>query len=278
MTGRRAMIAAVLAMAASVSAYGDASVIAEVGGRRLTKDDVITELLRIRRAGDVGQALKTMTPVGRKQVLDDLIAERLYALEAKASGLDRDPKVAQAILRATDAILSDAYVERALNEPPISDAGLRSYFDAHKSGFTAAARVKARHIVVKTRAEADDVLGTLQHGGDFAAVAASRSIDATTKTQGGDLGWIPRGVMTPAFENVVFTLKPGALSGVIETSYGFHVVRVDDAQEPAIPAFDAVKDQVRQHLIAERRRALVDQLQRTYPVTIHQDVLESLGK
>jgi peptidyl-prolyl cis-trans isomerase C len=85
-------------------------------------------------------------------------------------------------------------------------------------------------------------------------------------------------VMTPAFENVVFTLKPGALSGVIETSYGFHVVRVDEVQEAAVPAFDVVKDQVRQYLIAERRRALVEQLQRTYPVTIHQDVLESLGK
>ena len=278
MTGRRAAFAVVLAMAAGVSAYGDASVIAEVGGRRITKDDVISELLRIRRAGDVGQALKTMTPAGRKQVLDDLIAERLYALDAKATGLDRDPKVAQAIARATEAILSEAYIERALNESPVSDAGLRSYFDAHKAGFIAPARVKARHIVVKTRAEADEVLAMLEQGGDFAAAAASRSIDETTRKQGGDLGWIPRGVMTPAFENVVFTLKPGALSGVIETSYGFHVVRVDDVQEAAVPAFDAVKDQVRQHLIAERRRALVDQLQRTYPVTIHQDVLESLSK
>jgi peptidyl-prolyl cis-trans isomerase C len=278
MTGRRAMFGAVLAMTVSVSAYGDSSAIAEVGSGRITRDDVITELLRIRRAGDVGQALKTMTPAGRKQVLDDLIAERLYALGAKASGLDREPKVAQAIARASDAILSDAYIERALNESPISDAGLRSYFDAHKTVFVTPARVKARHIVVKTRAEADDVLAMLQHGGDFAAAAASRSIDETTRKQGGDLGWIPRGVMTPAFETVVFTLKPGALSGVIETSYGFHVVRVDDVQEAAVPAFDAVKDQVRQHLVAERRRALVDQLQRTFPVTIHQDVLESLGK
>lgn len=96
---------------------------------------------------------------------------------------------------------------------------------------TTAEQVHARHILVDTQEEADAALVRLQAGEDFSAVAQELSTDAATKDQGGDLGWFPRGVMDQTFEDAAFGLQPGQLSGVVETSYGFHIILVDEHVE-----------------------------------------------
>jgi hypothetical protein len=267
-----------LLLVASSSVPVVAQTVADVGPARVTQDDLIASLMDLRHTGDLTLALKTMTAAGREQVLDDLVARRLFALAGRRDGLDRDPAVKAAIDRAVDAILADAYAERAFAKEPITDQTLRAYYDSHKTELITPATVKARHIVVKTRPEAQRLLAELREGADFVTLAAERSTDSATRANGGELGWVPRGVMTPAFESVVFDLKPGQLSDVVETSFGFHVVRVDDVQQPVIPAFEIVKDQLRQRLAAERRKALIDRLKANYPVAVHRDVLDSLTK
>jgi len=97
-----------------------------------------------------------------------------------------------------------------------------------------AEQVHARHILFKTREEAEKALERLKNGEDFAALAQELSQDTATKDQGGDLGWFPRGQMEAAFEEAAFALQPGQLSEIIETSYGFHLILVEerDANRP----------------------------------------------
>jgi len=86
-----------------------------------------------------------------------------------------------------------------------------------------AEQAHARHILVQTEDEANKVLERLAAGEDFAAVADEVSTDTT---EGGDLGWFPRGWMVPEFEEAAFALQPGETSGIVQTSYGYHIINM----------------------------------------------------
>ncbi|HLZ07372.1 MAG TPA: peptidylprolyl isomerase, partial [Chloroflexota bacterium] len=103
---------------------------------------------------------------------------------------------------------------------------------------TTAEQVHARHILVKTEAEALAAKKELDGGADFAAVAAKYSIDTGSKDKGGDLGWFSRGMMIPEFEQAAFTLQPGTISAPVKSSYGYHLIEVleKDPNRPLDPA------------------------------------------
>jgi len=89
-------------------------------------------------------------------------------------------------------------------------------------------QVHARHILVETEEEAQTVLARLEAGEDFVSLAKELSTDESTREDGGDLGWFPRGVMVPEFEEAVFVLQPGKTSDIVQTSFGYHVILVEE--------------------------------------------------
>jgi len=129
----------------------------------------------------------------------------------------------------------------------VSDAEVQEAFDKNKASLQAApATVTFRQVVVGPKAtpaakkvalaKADALLAEIKKGGDFELIAKRESMDPASKPQGGDLGWNRRGTMVPEFDRVMFALPPGQISPVIETPFGYHIIRVDRVQASEVKA------------------------------------------
>jgi len=137
----------------------------------------------------------------------------------------------------------------------ISDDQLRKQYQDEIDSYRVPERVKVRHILIKTqgkpkdeapklKAKAEGILDQLKHGADFADLAKKDSEDPGSGSKGGELGWIVRGQTVPAFEKSAFSLKPGELSGIIETEYGYHIIQVEEKQPGHTQSFEEVRPQL----------------------------------
>jgi peptidyl-prolyl cis-trans isomerase D len=146
-----------------------------------------------------------------------------------------------------------------------SEEQVRKVYDEHlEDRFTDVEKIHARHILVqvkagaddatkaKARAEAEDLLKQARGGADFAELAKKHSKDPGSASKGGDLGFFPRGGMVPAFEAVAFGLEPGQISDVVETQFGFHIIKVEEKKPGGPRPFDDVREQIQKELVAER--------------------------
>ncbi|MGC9064689.1 MAG: peptidylprolyl isomerase, partial [bacterium] len=133
----------------------------------------------------------------------------------------------------------------------ITDKELMDFFVKNKSSFDEKEMVMARHILVKTQEEAQDVLNRLKRGEDFAKLAKEKSIDTATKDQGGEMGWIGRGAVDSALENVLFSLKKGEMTPIVKTAFGYEIAQVQDKKAARSVPFNEVKDKVRESYIAD---------------------------
>jgi peptidyl-prolyl cis-trans isomerase D len=150
-------------------------------------------------------------------------------------------------------------------EPEVNDAELRAFYDRNLSRYQVDERVRASHIILMTmgkseeeikqvEARAQEVLAKVKAGGDFAELAKQYSEDTGNKDQGGDLGWVVRGQMVPAFEQATFALQPGQISDVVKTEYGYHVIKVHERDRAHMQTFDEVKDQIRQEIAQQKQQ------------------------
>ncbi len=148
--------------------------------------------------------------------------------------------------------------------PPPSDRQIANYYQDNLLRFTMPAMVRASHIVrhpkpdvpsERLKEQMETILVRLKAGEDFGTLAAEHS---DCPERGGDLGYFAAGQMVPEFENVVFALKPGQISGVFETSFGFHIAKVIDKRPPTPVQLDQVRQVIRDELIKQSRQKTLE--------------------
>jgi peptidyl-prolyl cis-trans isomerase D len=140
--------------------------------------------------------------------------------------------------------------------PQVSDAEIQNYYNAHLGDYQVKDQVRARHILISVpagsdaktdaaaKAKAQGILDQLHKGGDFAKLAAENSDDPGSKEKGGELGWFEHGKMVPAFDQATFALQPGQTSGLVKTSFGYHIIQVEEKQTAHNKSLAEVKDQI----------------------------------
>ncbi|EJE5688332.1 peptidylprolyl isomerase [Escherichia coli] len=134
-------------------------------------------------------------------------------------------------------------LDAATMQQPVSDADIQSYYDQHQDQFTQPQRTRYSIIQTKTEDEAKVVLDELNKGGDFAALAKEKSADIISARNGGDMGWLEDATIPDELKNAGLKEK-GQLSGVIKSSVGFLIVRLDDIQPAKVKSLDEVRDDI----------------------------------
>lgn len=141
----------------------------------------------------------------------------------------------------------------------VTDPEAKAYYDANPSLFKKPEQVRARHILIKVdaaatetqkaeaRKEIQEIQQKLKNGEDFAALAQEFS-QGPSNANGGDLGYFGRGQMVKPFEDTAFALKPNEISDIVETQFGYHLIKVEDKKPEGTLAYADIKDQLNQHL------------------------------
>ncbi|RRA47346.1 peptidyl-prolyl cis-trans isomerase [Acidipila sp. EB88] len=148
--------------------------------------------------------------------------------------------------------------------PQVTDAEEQAYYSAHAAEYKVDDQVKVRHILIKVATPADDaaaktkaqgILDQVRKGGNFADLAKKNSDDPGSKGNGGELGFIKKGVTVPAFEQAAFALQPGQTSDLVKTQFGYHIIQAEEKQTAHTRPFDEVKPQILAALTQQREQA-----------------------
>jgi peptidyl-prolyl cis-trans isomerase C len=225
---------------------------------------------------------------GKGALLENYIRKRLLIQEAIKSGFNKRPEVAEALDTARESALFDRYVRDVVAAPIVSDNDVKTYYNEHPSDFVTPEKVHVRHIVIavtnvgpapKTKEQALDRIKNIAveiRSADVAsaqttkdpeimerlrlanfASAAKRYSEDSSAESGGDLGWITKGQTDHDFETAAWNLKPGVVSGIVESKFGFHLILVEGRQAPGTEPFDSVKSSIREFLITQKATDVV---------------------
>lgn len=194
-----------------------------------------------------------------KQVLDNLVDQRLLALEAVRRELDRSAEAKRRLQSARERILGNILVENVVSQA-VSDDAVRRMYDEQAKLSPPEEEVKARHILVKTREEADAVEKALAGGADFAKLAQEKSIDPGSRLQGGDLGYFTHDAMVAPFADAAFALKKGEISPPVQTQFGWHIIQLEDRRKQTPPSFDEMRPRIVRFMTFDEIQKLISQL------------------
>jgi parvulin-like peptidyl-prolyl isomerase len=199
---------------------------------------------------------------GEMQTLVQRVLEiKILADVARKEKFDRNPQVKKQLDYVADDFLSREYLAKVvMPAATLTEADLKEYYARNRQSLSVPEQVRARHILFKvdpaasqdeknkTLDRARDVLKRLQAGEDFAGLAAAHSDDRESGAKGGDLGYFTAGRMVPEFEDAAFYTNPGEISDIVETKYGFHIIKVEDLIEARERSFEEMKDYIKEKL------------------------------
>lgn len=155
-------------------------------------------------------------------------------------------------------LVTEGIYAKVTKDVKVSDANLKTYYDDNKSKYSVAESRNVRHILVKTKAQADQLQTQLEGGADFAVLAKSSSLDPGSKDQGGKLT-ITRGQTVEPFDKAAFSLATNELSDPVKTEFGYHLIQpLAAVKSGTVTPFAQVKAQIRSQLEGERKNAAVN--------------------
>jgi peptidyl-prolyl cis-trans isomerase C len=230
------------AAATAPAAPGPDTVVAVVNGRNLTLAEfnsfVSTRIGEQQRQTGLNQRQTNM-------LFTEFINRELVYQDAVKRGWDKMPEVETAVDNHRRDVVARYALREQLNQP-VSEAELEKAYRELKP----VREFKARHILVRSEPEAQQVVAALDGGKAFEAVAKESSIDASA-AQGGEIGWIAAEQLSPPLRAAVTDLKKGGHSKPVQTEFGWHVLRVDDTRIVPTPPFAELKDNLRRKIHGE---------------------------
>jgi peptidyl-prolyl cis-trans isomerase C len=252
------MLLALLAVAFLCSGIAHADEkegLAKIGKKTITSADL--EMI-ISFYPENQQTLIRNSPENREAFIKDLVTIMVVSNVAKKKGYEKNRAIRKQAQIMKDQLLAHAYLSKEIIEKvTVSDKEAEDYYGKNKKVFEKPERVRARHILILVKQGAGDdekkaakkkaegLLDRVRKGEDFAKLAGEFSDDPGSKQKGGDLGFFQRNSMIPEFDKAAFALEPGGISGIVETSFGYHIIKVEEKKKAEIPPYETIKEEVR---------------------------------
>ncbi len=187
----------------------------------------LSEIEAAARAGGFLRDGERLTPASafERGLVHSYVEQRLLARAALDGGLQRAPAVLRRVNAARDRVLAASFMEEKIKER-VTPEKVERFYHSQRDITQLGDEVRARHILVETGEEAEDVVALLKEGADFGELARERSKDRATAPLGGEIGWFTRSMMTPVFARAAFSTEAGTLAAPFETTFGWHVLEV----------------------------------------------------
>ena len=235
---------------------GDVAV-AKVGNETIWTSDVKREAVAQGLIGE-GEPLDASSDQFRR-TLDQVVDQKLLAAEASRQGLDRDPVVRRRLQAAHDKLLGDVLVESVVDKA-VNDNAIRALYQEQQRLSHTSEEIHARQIVVASEQDADAIKKLLATGASFDALAMQRSTDATTRFNGGDLGYFTLDAMPEAYGVALKTAKIGETVGPFKTDGGFTLVHIEDRRPEKPISLEEARPQIVRFLTYDEIRTLLNKL------------------
>lgn len=266
----RTMLAiALLASTSIVALAQDDKVVATVDGAQITEADITLAV------SELDQQFAQLSPEQKRAAaLSAIIEIKIMSNKAKAAGYDKDAEFVRKLEFLNQRALHAEVIEKEIT-PAITEDAIKARYEKEIAGQPQVDEIRARHILVKTKEEADEIIKQLDAGGDFEAIAKEKSSDTGSGAQGGDLGFFSAGMMVPEFEAAAFALEPGAYTKTpVQSQFGFHVIKMEEKRKREPVKFDDVKEQIRQLLFRDTYFAKVKETRAAAKIEITDPALK----
>jgi peptidyl-prolyl cis-trans isomerase C len=235
-------------------------VVATVNGQAITQDTLDSVVSMVRRSGQ-GEDVDT------KGILDDLVITELARQEANKSGVAEREDIKNKVKDFTDKIVLNAWTQEKASSFKVSDDELKKMYEKRISGADKY-EYKARHILMKTKEEAEGIIKDLEKGTDFADLA-KKSSDGPSASMGGDLGWFKSDTMVKPFADAVAKMEPGTYTKEpVQTEFGWHVIKLEERRDVKPPEFESVKPQLQRQYEQEKMLEYMNELRTKADVKI----------
>lgn len=248
-----ALFGAALILTSHVASADDA-VVAKLNGKDIKESDLVLA------ETEVGPEVANL-PAGtrRRVLLEYLVETKLFAEAADAEKLTSGPDFEKRLDYWKTRAARDAFYDKSI-KGSISEALAKGIYDDKVKMIPQEDEVEARHILVDTEEKAKELYDKAVAGEDFGKLAEANTKDTGSKAEGGKLGYFSKGQMVKEFEDAAFALKKGEISKPVKTQFGWHIIKVEDRRQKALPSFDEVKDKIIGNMVQQKGQQIIQEL------------------
>ena len=215
-------------------------ILATVGEKEITNLDVENALKSL----DPYQAMHFQTEEGKKQ---------LFYMQAKEDQLHNDEDFKAEMKKIEENMLKQYAINKVLSNVTLTEEEKKAFFEANKSKFNKPESASAKHILVDSEELANDILNKINNNEMTFEAAASSHSTCPSKDAGGDLGTFTRGQMVPEFEEAVFNMKNGEVSGPVKTQFGYHLIKLENLQAGGESEYEEVRNEIERSLMYQKQ-------------------------
>lgn len=225
-------------------------VLAVVAGKEITDKDL--DLIIMKYPED--KRMYFNNEQGRKQLLEQTIAFELMNKLGEEIQLDQTVEYKETVKSLASEILTQMTINKVLSDVTVTDDEIKDFYDNNKANFQEDATVSAKHILVDSEEQANEIKEKIDNGELTFEEAAMKYSSCPSKEQGGSLGVFGKGMMVPEFEKAAFEAEIGKVTDAVQTQFGYHLILVDAKNDPKEKEFDEVKEIVKSQLFQQAQQ------------------------